>query len=153
MTSSSSFSSGSSSPLSNDSGRDDIYGAIVSYDKEPEWKADELLAGSASAGAQSQAEGDDEEEENWALWPPASRVGNNNWCQCGECSVQPKREDCVCCWDYPECKAKINAEEEQCITALETFTCGCARHDILSIALTGYLDLTKRPLDTSVNNE
>eukprot|EP00117_Sycon_ciliatum_P044928 scpid95239/ scgid32344/ len=35
-------------------------------------------------------------------WPPADRVGNTSWCECGKCVVQALQNNCTCCEDIPE---------------------------------------------------
>ena len=50
------------------------------------------------------------------LCPPASPVGNTFWCQCGECVVRDRRQDCVCCYsfDYVERVEKVHSAPTDC---------------------------------------
>lgn len=51
--------------------------------------------------SQEPREKDPAEMSNWAAWPPASRIGNTDWCERGEYNiVRDDREECACCHDY-----------------------------------------------------
>ena len=57
-----------------------------------------------------------------------------------------------------EVRAKLPSDSsgallETCITALPKFSVVCLVVDVLNTALIGYLDLTKRPLNTTPTNE
>ena len=65
----------------------------------------------AVAEAQS---GENESDPDLGLWPPASRVGNTFWCQCGECVARDRRQDCVCCFDCLECVEKLHSVSNDC---------------------------------------
>ena len=47
----------------------------------------------ADAAAAEDQSDEDETEPDLDLWPPASRIGNTDWCQCGECVA--RQQDCV----------------------------------------------------------
>ena len=122
---------------------------ITPYDKEPEYNTVE----EADAAAAEDQSDEDEIEPDLDLWPPASRVGNTDWCQCGKCVARDRRQDCVCCFDYDECVEKIRSASEQCITAVADFATVCTHPEVLLTALRGFLDLTKRSLNASAGNE
>lgn len=125
---------------------------VVPYSKEPEWTEAELLA----HVAESESSATEEEVDGDGIlgdWPPASRVGNKEWCFCGECDAMAVRHECICCHEYEESKKKLSDGGVKCISFLSKFATVCLDRDVLETALTGFLDLTKRPLNTPASNE
>ena len=61
-----------------------------------------------AAAAEAQF-GENESDPDLDLCPPASPVGNTFLCQCGECFVRDRRQDCVCCFDYVERVEKVHS--------------------------------------------
>ena len=60
------------------------------YEPEKEKVVTQMLAGSDCINENIAVEHEDEVQIN--------RVGNNEWCECGNCSRDEKREiDCLCC--------------------------------------------------------
>ena len=61
---------------------------VVPYSKEPEWTEAELLA----HVAESESSATEEEVDGDGIlgdWPPASRVGNKEWCFAGSAKLWP----------------------------------------------------------------
>lgn len=149
--------SGSSSPEN-----EECYAELgaLPYTDEPEYTEEELRErrerreADAAAGTTATSQQQDpstclEEEYHW---PPPSRVGNTEWCECSCCVSMPARLDCICCRESLKSLEMINsrgAGEAQCITELEVFRKVCLDKDVLETALYGYLDTTKRTPSTS----
>ena len=80
--------------------------------KEPEYTEDEIMkmasAEQVGVNADETAAAAADTDPAACLedcWPPADRVGNTSWCECGKCVVQLLRNDCICCKDVPESAA------------------------------------------------
>ena len=122
----------------------DAFDSICPYDKEPEWTEEELIAQSHGLAEEECGE-DVAQEPSMDVWPPESRTGNTDWCQCGECVARERRQDCVCCKEYAECLTKLcEGDSSYCITAHKDFDVVCTNRAVLCTALTGFLDMTKR---------
>ena len=118
-------------------------GDILSYDKEPEYREDKLAAGISDTRV-------DREESATLLetkghWPPESRVGYTNWCDCGACSQMANRLDCFRCHEVEVISEQVRALREDgghlfCKTQWEDFkvVCECLHRAILTRALCGY---------------
>lgn len=124
------------------------------YSREPEWTEEELAANMDVEEVHDEEESDDNlpESDNGTVWPPASRLENTDWCQCGECCTMPTREECICCGEYPEMLRKLSDSRMKCVSLINSFALVCLEKDVLGTALIGFLDLTKRPLDAPVDN-
>ena len=91
---------------------------------------------------------------NLDLCPPASRLGKTFWCQCGECVVQGSKTGTRLFWLCRVCgESSLSVEGLHVDLQLSRSTCQCfqASDDPHSVtcswtALTGFLDMTKRPL-------
>ena len=112
---------------------------------------DETDAAAAAAEAQFD---ENESDPGLDLCPPASRVGKTFWCQCGEsvwCQCGDRHAPVVLIvssvW-----KSSLSVEELHVDLQLSRSTCQCFQaswpHSVTCswTALTGFLDMTKRPL-------
>ena len=70
--------------------------------------------GKTDAAAAEGQFGENESDPDLDLRPPASRVGNTFWCQCGECVARDRRQDCVCCSDDVKCVEKVHSALKDC---------------------------------------
>ena len=118
-------------------------GNTLVYDKEPEYREEELAAGISYTSV-------DKEEAAASLetkghWPAESRVGFTKWCACGACSQTANDLDCFCCQEVEVIFERVRALREDgghltCITQWEDFkvVCECMHRDVLTTALCGY---------------
>ena len=151
-------SSCSSSDDSTSAQSDSAPTVVEPYGAEPEWTEEELVARAAQSSTDHSQDEQEEDIDVFALWPPASWIGTIDWCICGECCAMSTRDECKCCLEMTEVRAKLPSDSsgallETCITALPKFSVVCLDVDVLNTALIGYLDLTKRPLNTTPTNE
>ena len=85
---------------------------VLAYAKETEYTAAELEARSRrfevnkDEAAAAAALGD------VLVWPPVSRVGNMDWCQCSECASRTQKEDCICCQEIQTQPVAPQPQEE-----------------------------------------
>jgi len=146
-----SHSDNNSDPLSSEEEEEigEFLQGIEPYSMEPEYSPGEVPV--VLEGATAAAESVDDTVVT-AEWPPAARLGNTSWCECGKCSAMPVRLDCICCREelsmlkFVEAKATDAAGRSACITTVGSFRNVCLDEDVLLTALVGYLDITKRPM-------
>ena len=89
---------------------------LLAYAKEPEYTEAEL-------GARSRRFEVNEDEapaaaalDDLLVWPPVSRVGNTDWCQCLEWASRTQREDCICCQEIQTQPVAPQPQEEATAT-------------------------------------
>ena len=124
---------------------------ITPYSREPEWTEEDIRLSEGDRGEDSE-DSDSCGQNNMDIWPPSSRVGNTDWCLCGECCEMKTRVESVCCHEYEETVRKIRGTEVKCVALLPRFGTVCMDREVLETALTGIFDLTKRPLDSPADN-
>ncbi|XP_057296362.1 uncharacterized protein LOC130625322 [Hydractinia symbiolongicarpus] len=116
---------------SNEDENDDIpdLSTLRPFNFEPEFSLEELnKLGTCSS------ESDEEEDE-------VSRIGNNNWCQCGgHCRAMESYSESLCCRDTNEIPDN-HFEGKQCITEAETFGMVCLCKPVLTTALSALNNL------------
>ena len=127
-----------------------------SYDKK--WSTIRWMKQTADAAAAEAQSGENENDPDLTLCPPASPVGNTFWCQCGECFPRDQRQDYVCCFDYVDRVEKVHSVERLHVgLQLSRSTCHCLHAFSFSYlfwtALRDFLDMTKRPLSVSPSNK
>jgi len=144
-------SSRSDTPRSDASDVEDLLGRqSFAFGREPRFSAEELASRSAQL---TETEARDAEPVADALddvlfgWPPESRVGNTNWCECGgKCSPMPNRLDCLCCQDAAVTLELVRANHVSCVTELTDYEIVILHRGVLSTALRGYFEMKKQPL-------
>lgn len=84
------------------------------YAFQPVWTEEELEARERDREREQLVGGDDSDEEGAPEPPPApERLGNNNWCQCGNCPPMPTARECICCREMVRCR---ELQLEGCVT-------------------------------------
>ena len=68
---------------------------VLAYAKEPEYTEAELEARSRRFEVNEDKAAAAAALDDILVWPPVSRVGNTDWCQCSECASCTQREDCI----------------------------------------------------------
>ena len=51
------------------------------------------------------------------------RVGNLDWCKCGNCLVGKREIDCLCCFEVHALNSKFDTESISCIIQSKEFGC------------------------------
>lgn len=77
------------------------------------------------------------------LWSPANRVGNTEWCECGQCAAMANRFDCQCCHDAAITLelTRANGDGCSCVTQIPDFEGNILLHQrVLLLALQGYFE-------------
>ncbi|XP_048777749.2 P2X purinoceptor 7-like [Ostrea edulis] len=82
----------------------------------------------------------DEENEN----SESERLGNTDWCSCGNCCPMPTTTECVCCQEIEKVKYLFSNEYDEggtcikCITEQPGFSPACLNVYVLQIAYLQY---------------
>lgn len=118
---------------------------MLGYGREPKFSADELAGQPEVLESDGDAELPEGAEADF-LWPPASRVGNRDWCECGECIVMPVRLDCLCCQDAAVTVESTRANNVGCVTATADFATVVLHKAVLTTALRGYFEMKRQPM-------
>lgn len=66
-----------------------------------------------------------------------SRVGHIDWCKCGECRVETREIDCLCCQEVDALNSKFDTEVMNCIIQSKDFDTLCCNETVLKNVLTG----------------
>ena len=85
---------------------------VLAYAKEPEYKEAELEARSRRFEVNKDKAAAAAALDDILVWPPVSRVGNTDWCQCSECASRTQREDCICCQEIQTQLVASQPQEE-----------------------------------------
>ncbi|XP_070177849.1 uncharacterized protein [Littorina saxatilis] len=73
-----------------------------------------------------------------------NRLGNTEWCECGNCVEMQKVEECNCCTESTQIMEKLNSRRPPekpgitCITQLPSFESVCLNPDVLETAYYQY---------------
>ncbi|XP_063398773.1 P2X purinoceptor 7-like [Mytilus trossulus] len=100
---------------------------IQPYQFEPE-----LSDGNSDDGRNNASlDGDDDMEQ---------RLGNTNWCDCGNCESMPKAEECICCQELRRVTEKMEelTTPVSCITNHPGFEPVCLNQYVLETAYFQY---------------
>ena len=98
------------------------------YMLEPE-KDDVSSISSSSSEVEDEDENDSESKTNLEK---SSRVGNLEWCKCGECNIEKREIDCLC---YQN--SKFDCENMSCVIKSIEFETLCINKLVLENVLTG----------------
>ncbi|KAK7098183.1 P2X purinoceptor 7-like [Littorina saxatilis] len=85
-----------------------------------------------------------EENNHFADNNGVYRLGNTDWCECGNCVVMEKVEECNCCTESTKIMEKLNSRRPlknpgiTCITQLPAFQSVCLNTDVLETAYYQY---------------
>ncbi|XP_068111877.1 uncharacterized protein [Hyperolius riggenbachi] len=82
--------------------------------------------------------------------PKARKIGNTNWCLCGNCIPMSTGEESVCCHEIPNAKKQI-PETGKCITEAEVFQSMVANRINVTIELKMRHLCSLKPPDASCN--
>ncbi|XP_065195099.1 P2X purinoceptor 7-like [Sycon ciliatum] len=121
--------------------------AAYGWGREPRYSAEELASRVVNVEEEdASAAASDMIEEEYA-WPPVSRVGNTDWCECGQkCTAMPNRLECLCCQDAAVTVELVRRYDVSCITDLADYDIVILHRGVLSTALRGYFDMRKQPM-------
>ena len=67
----------------------------------------------------------------------SSRVGNLEWCKCGECNIEKREIDCLCCQEVDALNSKFDRENMSCVIKSIEFETLCINKLVLENVLTG----------------
>ncbi|XP_065178733.1 uncharacterized protein LOC135809328 [Sycon ciliatum] len=118
---------------------------VLAYAREPEFTTEELQ--SFRDGGEEHVENEEEAAAAASVeeaWPPHTRVGNVSWCECTCCVQMECRLDCICCREVGAVLQFLSGTAQRCVSETEEFQTGCLNKHVLTIALRGYLDMTKQ---------
>ena len=90
------------------------------YMFEPE-KDDVSSISSSSSEVEDEDENDSESKTNLEK---SSRVGNLEWCKCGECNIEKREIDCLCCQEVDALNSKFDRENMSCVIKSIQFETG-----------------------------
>lgn len=98
------------------------------YAFQPEWNAIELQEREAR-----NAEGEvvPDEQPAVAAMPARARLGNTDWCECGQCVAMATEEECVCCREYKRCREL--QQQDGCIVNCDAFHSVCMKRVVLEV--------------------
>ena len=88
-----------------------------------------------SSISSSSSEKEDENEN--AKLEKSSRVGNLEWCKCGECNVEKREIDCLCCQEVDALNSKFDRENMSCVIKSTEFETLCINKLVPENVLTG----------------
>ncbi|XP_067682003.1 uncharacterized protein [Haliotis asinina] len=81
----------------------------------------------------------DEEEESSETEAPLDvnigRLGNTDWCDCGECIPMPTGLESKCCQEIQQTERMCDEESVQCITEHPYFVDNCLRRGVVWVSL------------------
>ena len=103
------------------------------YIFEPE-KDDSSSISSSSSEVEREDENDSELK---TYFEKSSRVGNLEWCKSGECNIEKREIDCLCCQDVDALNSKFDRENMSCIIKSIEFETLCINKLVLENVLSG----------------
>jgi len=135
------------SPSPSEGGGEEDFG-MCGFGREPRYTAEELAAGAGADRALNEEEGTMavESDDTNVVWPPESRLQNLEWCECGECTIQASRLDCICCMDAAVTLEMARGEGVTCICKMADFDTLILHKGVLTLALRGYFEIRKQPM-------
>ena len=89
---------------------------------------------SSSSEVEDKDENDSESKTNLEK---SSRVGNLEWCKCGECNIEKREIDCLCCQEVDALNSKFDRENMSCVIKSIEFETLCINKLVLENVLTG----------------
>ena len=107
------------------------------YMFEPE-KDDVSSISSSSSEVEHEDENDSESKTNLEK---SSRVGNLQWCTCGECNIEKRDIDCLCCQEIDALNSKFGRENTSCVIKSIEFETLSINKLVLENVLTGLHEL------------
>ena len=109
----------------------DMMKCFTPYMFEPE-KDD--VSSISSSSSEIEDENDSESKTNLEK---SSRVGNLEWCKCGECNIEKREIDCLCCQEVDALNSKFDRENMSCVIKSIEFETLCINKLVLEKVLTG----------------
>ena len=110
----------------------DMMKCFTPYMFEPE-KDDVSSISSSSSEVEDEDENDSESKTNLEK---SSRVGNLEWCKCGECNIEKREIDCLCCQEVDALNSKFDRENMSCVIKSIEFETLCINKLVLENVLT-----------------
>ena len=80
------------------------------------------------------------------------RVGNLDWCKCGNCLVGKREINCLCCFEVHVLNSKFDTENISCIIQSKEFEMLCTSEIVLKNVLTGLHETRGDHLEDNVSN-
>ena len=84
---------------------------------------------------------EDNDEYFDALNEQETRVGKIDWCQCGNCRIEKREIDCLCCQEVDALNSKFDEENVSCIAKSIEFEILCTRKFVLENVLIGFHEI------------
>ena len=97
---------------------------------------------------------DDEDEDKFfdALGEQDMRTGKIDWCQCGNCCIEKREIDCLCCQEVDALNPKFDEENVSCIANSTEFKILCTRKSVLENVLVGLHEIKGDCLEEKWSN-
>ena len=87
----------------------------------------------SSSSSEIEDENDSESKTNLEK---SSRVGNLEWCKCGECNIEKREIDCLCCQEVDALNSKFDRKSMSCVIESNEFETLCINKLVLENVLT-----------------
>ena len=78
---------------------------------------------------------DENDSESKTNLGKSSRVGNLEWCKCGECNIEKREIDCLCCQEIDALSDKFDRENMSCVIISIEFETLCINKLVLENVL------------------
>ena len=80
------------------------------------------------------------------------RFGNLDWCKCGNCLVEKREIDCLCCFEVHALNSKFDTETISCIIQSKEFETLCKSEIVLKNVITGLHETRGDHLEDNFSN-
>ena len=108
---------------------------------------------SSTSSSSSEVEDEDEDDlKSKTNLGKSSRVGNLEWCKCGECNIEKREIDCLCCQEVDTLSSKFDCENMSCVIKSTEFETLCINKLVLEIILSGLYELRRDHMEKSWSN-
>ena len=81
------------------------------------------------------------------------RVGNLDWCKCGNCLVGKREIDCLCCFEAHALNSKFDTENISCIIQSKEFEMLCTSEIVVKNVRTGLHETRGDHLEDNFSNQ
>ena len=119
----------------------ELMGNLAPYDYQPERAI--LSSNEETESSEDETSSNDATSENKN--DQLGRVGNKDWCKCGQCKTEIREIDSLCCTEVPAILDKF--EGKKCITLAYEFELLCLNKTILKNVLVGLHETRGDPLE------
>eukprot|EP00117_Sycon_ciliatum_P000100 scpid100101/ scgid6300/ len=122
---------------------------MFGFGREPRFSAQELAVRAAEDEPAANEEEAAVADEVEIVWPPESRVGNTEWCECSHCCSMPTPLNSICCQDAAVILELARSSDVSCICLHSDFTAVVLHRMVLIVALRGYFERRQQAMPTT----